>query len=77
MLAEIGKTLVILGLGIATIGGLLWLSGEKFTNLPLGRLPGDISIQKDNFSFYFPLGTCILLSIGLSGLIWLWQLISR
>ena len=77
MLAEIGKTLVILGIGIAVLGGLLWLSGGTLKNFPIGRLPGDILIQKDNFSFYLPLTTCILLSVGLSMVIWLWHLIAR
>ncbi len=77
MLAEIGKTLVILGVGIAVLGGLLWLSGGTLKNFPIGRLPGDILIQKDNFSFYLPLTTCILLSVGLSMVIWLWHLIAR
>lgn len=77
MLTEIGKTLVIIGLGIAVLGGLLWVSGGSLKNLPIGRLPGDILIQKDNFSFYLPLTTCILLSLGLSIVIWLWQLITR
>ncbi|MDJ0589106.1 MAG: DUF2905 domain-containing protein [Pleurocapsa sp. MO_226.B13] len=77
MFAEIGKTLVILGLGIVVLGGLLWLSGGTLKNFPLGRLPGDILIKKDNFTFYFPIATCILLSLGLSAVIWLWQLISR
>lgn len=77
MLAELGKTLVILGVVIAVLGGVLWLSGGTIKNLPFGRLPGDIVIQKDNFSFYFPLTTCILISLGLSALIWLWQLIAR
>ena len=77
MLAEIGKTLVIIGVGIAILGGLLWVSGGSLKNLPIGRLPGDILIQKDNFSFYLPLSTCILFSLGLSVVIWLWQLITR
>lgn len=77
MLAEIGKTLVILGIKILVLGGLLWLSGGTIKNLPLGRLLGDILIQKDNFTFYLPLATCILISLGLSTLIWLWQLITR
>ncbi|MGV2826601.1 DUF2905 domain-containing protein [Myxosarcina sp. GI1(2024)] len=77
MLTEIGKTLVILGVGIVVLGGLLWLSGGTLKNFPLGRLPGDILIQKDNFIFYFPLATCILLSLSLSAIIWLWQLIAR
>lgn len=77
MLGEIGKTLIVVGINITVLGGLLWLGGESLKNFPLGRLPGDIVIQKDNFTFYFPLGICILLSLGLSTLIWLWQLISR
>lgn len=77
MLSEIGKTLFILGIAMAVLGGLLWLSGGTFKNFPLGRLPGDILIQKDKFTFYFPLGTCILLSLVLSAVIWLWQLITR
>ena len=77
MLGEIGKTLVVIGTSITLLGGLLWLGGGSLKNFPLGRLPGDILIQKDNFTFYFPLGTCVLLSLGLSALIWLWQLINR
>ncbi|MDJ0689514.1 MAG: DUF2905 family protein [Xenococcaceae cyanobacterium MO_188.B32] len=45
MLVEIGKTPVILGIGIVVLGGLLWLSGGTLKNLPLDRLPGDILIQ--------------------------------
>ncbi len=52
-----GKTLVLVGLGIAALG-LLIMAG-----VPLGRLPGDIYVRRDNFSFYFPLTTSILLSI--------------
>jgi hypothetical protein len=75
MLAQLGKTLVIIGSSIALLGGLLWLSGVK--NLPLGRLPGDILIQRDNFTFYFPLATGILLSLGLSAIFWLGRLFFR
>ncbi|MGK7947331.1 MAG: DUF2905 family protein [Xenococcaceae cyanobacterium] len=46
MLAEIGKTLVIFGTGIVVLGGLLWLSSGTLKNFPIGRLPGDILIQK-------------------------------
>ncbi len=57
---EIGKTLIILGMVLIGIGLLL-----TFTNkIPfLGKLPGDIYVQKKNFTFYFPLGTSILISI--------------
>jgi Protein of unknown function (DUF2905) len=55
-----GKTLVVLGLAIATIGGVMMLG------LPLFRLPGDIAVKRDNFSFYFPITTSIILSIILT-----------
>jgi hypothetical protein len=59
----LGKLLVGIGLLIVLVGGLFWLSGR----IPfLGRLPGDISIQRESFSCYFPLATMILLSILLT-----------
>ena len=64
----IGKFLILLGLIVTAIGGLLLVSGK----IPwLGRLPGDILIQKKNFTFYFPLATGILLSLILTLLFWL------
>jgi len=65
---HIGKFLILFGLLISAIGGLLLLSGK----IPwLGRLPGDILIQKKNFTFYFPLATSILLSLILTLLFWI------
>ena len=55
-----GKVLVFLGLGIAGLGLLIMLG------LPIGRLPGDIYVKRDGFSFYFPLTTSIVLSIILT-----------
>jgi hypothetical protein len=55
-----GRVLVFVGLGIATLGLAMMLG------LPLGRLPGDISVKRDNFSFYFPITTSIILSIILT-----------
>lgn len=64
----IGKFLILLGLIIAAAGGLLLFS-EK---IPwIGRLPGDIMIQRRNFTFYFPLVTSILLSVILTLIFWL------
>ena len=64
----IGKFLILLGLIIAAIGGLLLFS-EK---IPwIGRLPGDIMIQRRNFTFYFPVVTSILLSVILTLIFWL------
>ncbi len=65
---SIGKILVGLGILIAVIGGLLMLSPR----IPwIGKLPGDISIERENFRLYIPLGTSILLSVLLSLVLWL------
>lgn len=62
-LEDFGKILVILGLVIVAVGlGLALLPKIPY----LGRLPGDIFIKKGNFSFYFPIVTCLLLSLILS-----------
>lgn len=67
-MADLGKSLLIIGAVIAAIGALLLLSGK----MPwLGRLPGDIYIKKENFSFFFPLTTCIILSAVISFIFWL------
>jgi hypothetical protein len=65
-----GKTLIAIGLLLVLIGLFLTFGGK----LPwLGKLPGDIRIERDNFSFYFPLGTSVLLSLILSFLFWLFR----
>jgi len=63
-MSEVGKMLVWLGLGVVVIGILLILLGR--TNLPIGRLPGDILYRGKHTTFYFPIVTCILLSVVLS-----------
>lgn len=62
---------MLLGIGllVAVVGALILLA-SRF-GLPLGRLPGDISYKGKNFTFYFPLGTCILISIVLSLILYL------
>lgn len=66
--------LVMVGLLIAALG-LVWLLGPS---IPwLGRLPGDIVIERENFRLYFPLATCMLLSLILTGILWLARLFSR
>lgn len=62
-MSMLGKTLVFFGLVLVAIGIVFMLS-DKITWI--GRLPGDIHIQKKNFSFYFPLTTSILISIVLT-----------
>lgn len=61
------RTLVLIGLAIVVIG-LLWPWISKF---PFGQLPGDIAIRRENFSFYFPITTMILLSAAISLVLWL------
>jgi hypothetical protein len=63
-LSSIGKWLVVAGLALAAAGGLIWAVGRA--GLPLGRLPGDIRIERGGFTFYFPLATSILFSIALT-----------
>jgi hypothetical protein len=58
-----GKMLILFGLTLAAVGGLMLFIGK----VPyIGKLPGDIYVQRKNFSFYFPLTTSILLSIVLT-----------
>ena len=60
----IGRLLVAVGIALVVIGGLVMLLGR--IGVPLGRLPGDILYRGKNTTFYFPLGTSILISIVLS-----------
>ena len=61
------RTLIIIGLVIVVVG-LLW---PWLTKIGLGRLPGDIVIERGNTSFYFPIVTCVLISLALSLVLWL------
>lgn len=63
------RTLIILGIVLIAVG-LLW---PWLTRLGLGRLPGDIAIERDNFRFYFPITTSILISLLLTLLFWLFR----
>ena len=65
---DFGRALIFLGVIIAIVGAVLYLSGRA--NLPIGRLPGDITYRKGNFTFYAPLATSILLSIILSVIVY-------
>jgi hypothetical protein len=65
---HIGKMLLLIGIIVAAIGGLVIIAGRISW---IGRLPGDILIQKKNFTFYFPLATSILISIVLTLLFWI------
>ncbi len=62
-MTDIGKALIVLGLAIVLVGVVLTFFGR----IPwLGRLPGDIHVQRGSWSFYFPLATSLLLSVVLS-----------
>lgn len=61
-----GRFLIILGLVLLLLG-LLW---PVFSKLGLGRLPGDIVVERENFTLYIPIVTSLILSIGLSLLLW-------
>jgi len=67
---DLGKLLVIVGLLIAAVGVLIWSGVGKGW---LGRLPGDINYTKDNFSFHFPIVTCLIVSVVLTLLLWLFR----
>lgn len=64
-----GKTIIFIGIAIVVIGIIVWLLGDKLRWL--GKLPGDIRIERENFRFYMHITTMILLSIVLSGILWL------
>lgn len=65
---QLGKLIVLVGVVLVVVGLLLTF----FDRIPLvGKLPGDIHVKRDNFHFYFPLGTSILLSLVLSAILWL------
>ena len=67
-MGDVGRALIILGFVLVVLGALLSLVGR----VPwLGRLPGDIHIQRGSWSFYFPLATSLVLSVVLSLLFWL------
>jgi hypothetical protein len=62
-MAPLGRTLMIMGLAIVAIGAVLWV----FSSVPyIGKLPGDIYIRRGNVTFYFPIVTCILISVVIS-----------
>jgi hypothetical protein len=62
-MSELGKFLVIVGVVLAIVGFILW---SGFAPKWLGRLPGDIRIEREHSAFYFPIATCIIISIVLS-----------
>jgi len=66
--AEFGKLLILIGLLLAILG-VIFIFGNKIPFV--GRLPGDIAFEKKNYSFYFPVVTCIVISVFISFILWL------
>ena len=67
---QLGKMLVIMGVGVVFLG-VIFMVIDKIPFL--GKLPGDVHIEKENFSFYFPITTCVVMSIVLSLIFWLFS----
>jgi hypothetical protein len=63
------RALIVIGL-VLLFAGIAW---PWLSRLPFGRLPGDFSVERENFSFFFPLATSIVVSIVISALIWLFR----
>ena len=74
-LSELGKALIVVGVVLVVVG-LFLVSGARVP-FRLGRLPGDIAYQGRNGSFYFPVVTCILLSLALTLIMWIVNLFRR
>jgi len=74
-LRESGKLLIVIGLMLVVIGAVLY-AGSKLP-FRLGRLPGDIMVQGKNSTFYFPIVTCLVLSLILTLLSWLFSSLKR
>ena len=68
---RLGKSVIIIGLIVIVAGIVIWLFGDKLRFL--GRLPGDIRIERENFKVYIPVTTMILASVALSLILWLIQ----
>ena len=67
-MGDVGRALVIVGIVIVAVGLLMMMAGR----IPwIGRLPGDIHVQRGNWTFYFPLATSLLLSLVLTLIFWL------
>ena len=66
---DTGKYILLIGLGVVLIGALIYFFHDKLHWL--GRLPGDIRVERENFRFYFPITSMIIVSILLTVILWL------
>ena len=65
---DLGKVIFVVGVVIAVVGLLMWMGVGRGW---FGKLPGDISYSRGNFSFHFPLVTCLIISVVLTLIMWL------
>lgn len=70
---QIGKLIIFLGLILTVLGLVVWGLGR----MGFRGLPGDIDYRSENFRFYFPIVTCIVISVLASVLVWLWNWLRR
>jgi Protein of unknown function (DUF2905) len=73
---QLGRFLVIAGVLLVGLG-LLFMAGSRFSFFGLGRLPGDIVYKGKNSSFYFPIVSCLILSVVLTLVLWVISLFTR
>lgn len=66
---QVGKTLIVIGVVLVVAGIIVYFAGDKLNWI--GRLPGDIRVEKENTRFYFPVTTMIILSLILSLIMWI------
>ena len=68
---NLGKYLIFGGILLTVVGVFLYFFGSKFSWF--GKLPGDIAIKKENFSFYIPITSMLLVSLAISGVLWIFR----
>jgi len=73
---QLGKVLVVVGV-LLVAAGLLLMAGARFSFFGLGRLPGDIAFKGKNVQFYFPIVTCLVLSVVLTLVFWLISFLTK
>ena len=73
---QLGRFLILAGIALVVLG-LIILAGSRFSFFGLGRLPGDITYKGKNFQFYFPIVTCLIVSVALTLLFWVISFFTR
>ena len=73
---QVGRFLVISGIALVVLG-LMAMAGVKFSSLGLGRLPGDITLRGKHFQIYFPIVTCVLISVAVTAVLWIISFLTK